>query len=76
MHKPLLEKIFNLINKYYHFKRINSYINKIKINNIIDVGFHKGEFYKAIQKKINIMHLKQIQKYMIIVKKNFIIIKN
>jgi FkbM family methyltransferase len=52
----LLEKIFNLINKYYHFKRINSYINKLKINNIIDVGFHKGEFYETL-------HLKKIKYY-------------
>ena len=51
MNKNLLEKIFYLINKYYHFKRIKSYINKLKINNIIDVGFHKGEFYEALHSK-------------------------
>jgi uncharacterized protein Smg (DUF494 family) len=73
MNKNLLEKIFYLINKYYHFKRIKSYINKLKINNMIDVGFHKGEFYEAFHSKKNIMHLRQILKHMIIVKKKFVI---
>jgi FkbM family methyltransferase len=49
----LFENIINFIDKYYHFKRINSYLKKLKINNVIDVGFHKGEFYESMSLKKN-----------------------
>jgi len=44
MKVSLFEHIFNIIDKYYHFKNISIYLRKLKINTIIDVGFHKGEF--------------------------------
>ena len=48
MKVSLFEKIFNIIDKYYHFKNISIYLDKLKINTIIDVGFHKGEFIENL----------------------------
>jgi FkbM family methyltransferase len=44
MKSTLFEKIFNFIDKYYYLRNISIYLNKLKINTVIDVGFHKGEF--------------------------------
>jgi len=46
----LFESIFNFIDKYYHSKNISNYLNKLKISTIIDVGFHKGEFFENVFK--------------------------
>ena len=40
----LLEKLVNFLDKNYHHKRIIKFINNYKIDSIIDVGAHKGEF--------------------------------
>jgi FkbM family methyltransferase len=48
MKVSLFEQIFNIIDKYYHFKNISIYLDKLKINTIIDVGFHKGEFIENL----------------------------
>ena len=50
----ILENTFNFIDKYYHFKKISKYVNKLQIKNVIDVGFHKGEFIKNVLTEKNI----------------------
>ena len=40
----LLEKLVNFLDKNYHHKRIIKFLNNYKIDSIIDVGAHKGEF--------------------------------
>tara|TARA_B100001057_G_scaffold347175_1_gene348464 strand:- start:3049 stop:3744 length:696 start_codon:yes stop_codon:yes gene_type:complete len=37
-------KIIDLIDKYYHHKRISKFCNFYKIKTLVDVGSHKGEF--------------------------------
>ena len=39
-----LEKLVNFLDKNYHHKRIIKFLNNYKIDSIIDVGAHKGEF--------------------------------
>jgi FkbM family methyltransferase len=51
MRISLFEKIFNIVDKYYHFKNMSIFLHKLKINTIIDVGFHKGEFINNLFKK-------------------------
>ena len=52
----LLKKIsvvfFNLLDKYYHQKRINNFLkkNKIKINFFLDIGAHLGTYTNLILK--------------------------
>jgi FkbM family methyltransferase len=45
-----IELLINLLNRY-HFYRINNYLTKLKFKNFIDIGAHKGEFYKYFIKK-------------------------
>jgi FkbM family methyltransferase len=45
-----IELLINLLNRY-HFYRINNYLSKLKFKNFIDIGAHKGEFYKYFIKK-------------------------
>ena len=50
----ILEKFFNFLD-FFHQKRIFYFVKNFKINTIIDVGSHKGEFlsYFIKNKKIN-----------------------
>jgi FkbM family methyltransferase len=45
-----IELLINLLNRY-HFYRINNYLTKLKFKNFVDIGAHKGEFYKYFIKK-------------------------
>ena len=47
----IIEFIINFIDNFYYFKRINFFIKELEITNIVDVGSHKGEFFKSIIKK-------------------------
>ena len=47
----IIEFLINFINNSFHFKKINLFIKKLEITNIIDVGSHKGEFFKSIIEK-------------------------
>ena len=42
--------LINLIDRYYHQKRIFNFLKNFKIKTIFDVGAHKGEFLKLIKK--------------------------
>lgn len=55
--EKILTKIINFIDENYHQKKINQILKKIKINNVVDIGAHKGEFLNNIMKiknRINI----------------------
>lgn len=52
--KNWIEKIINLIDSFYHHKRIVDYLIKLNIHTLIDVGAHKGEFINNILKRISI----------------------
>jgi len=68
----ILEKIFNLIDKY-HQKRIITFLKKLTFNCVIDVGAHKGAFISDILllKKVNKIYAfePQINIYNVIKKK-------
>jgi predicted RNase H-related nuclease YkuK (DUF458 family) len=53
--RTLLTKITNGSSE--EAKKIANFLNDKKIDVIFDIGSHKGEFLKAILKKINIMQL-------------------
>lgn len=53
MKKILFEEIFNFIDKHYHFRRLSNCLQKLKLNNVIDIGFHKGEFFENLYLKRN-----------------------
>ena len=59
----LIEKIFNIISKFHHY-RIASYSKNLNCNNLVDVGCHKGEFLNSFlsNKKINRFHCFEPQK--------------
>ena len=59
----LIEKIFNPISTFHH-KRISSYLKKLDIEKIIDVGAHKGEFLEKMLKieKVNSFYAFEPQK--------------
>ena len=40
----VLENLINFLDKNYHHKRIIKYLKNHKIDLVIDVGAHKGEF--------------------------------
>ena len=42
----IFEKLINFIDKNYHHKRVIKFLSNYKIDLIIDVGSHKGEFLK------------------------------
>lgn len=46
----LIEVLLNIFNRY-HFYKINNYLKKLKLINFIDIGAHKGEFFKYFIKK-------------------------
>ncbi len=48
----IFEKFVNFIDKNYHHKRLIKFLNNYKIDLIIDVGSHKGEFIKNATKYI------------------------
>ena len=50
--EKFLSYILDLIDKYYHQKRINEFLIKLNLKKVIDIGAHKGEFLE------NIMSLK------------------
>tara|TARA_B100001093_G_C26772925_1_gene991004 strand:+ start:497 stop:1195 length:699 start_codon:yes stop_codon:yes gene_type:complete len=55
--EKILTKIINFIDENYHQKKINQILKKIKIDNVVDIGAHKGEFLYNIMKiknRINI----------------------
>ena len=49
----IYENLINLLD-IFHLNRIIIYLNKYKINNIIDVGAHKGEFLSYCLKLNNL----------------------
>ena len=49
----IIEKIFNIISKFHHYK-IASYTKNLNCDILIDVGCHKGEFLKSFLKIKNI----------------------
>lgn len=51
----ILEFIINLLSKYHYFK-INNYLKILKLKNIVDVGAHKGEFFRYFIKKNNFVN--------------------
>ena len=49
--------ILDLIDKYYHQRRINNFLIKLNLKKIIDIGAHKGEFLEnmlSIKKKATV----------------------
>ncbi len=46
--EKFLSYILDLIDKYYHQKRINNFLIKLNLKKIIDIGAHKGEFLENI----------------------------
>ena len=42
--------LINLIDRYYHQKKIFNFLKNFKIKTIFDIGAHKGEFLKLIKK--------------------------
>ena len=54
--EPFISYILDLVDKYYHQKRINNFLIKLNLKKIIDIGAHKGEFLEnilSIKKKSN-----------------------
>ena len=60
---PLIEKIFNPLSAIHH-KRIFMHLRNLDINQIIDVGAHKGEFLEKMLKieKVNSFYAFEPQK--------------
>jgi FkbM family methyltransferase len=46
----ILEFIINFVSDFYYHKKINEFIKKLDIESVIDVGAHKGEFFKSLIK--------------------------
>ena len=46
--EKFLSYILDLIDKYYHQKKINEFLKKINLKKVIDIGAHKGEFLENI----------------------------
>lgn len=44
----IIELLINIVNRIFYFKKINNYLKQLNINIVIDVGAHKGEFYKSL----------------------------
>ena len=63
-----MEKLFsfliNFIDKNYHQKKIFSFLNRLNIQIIFDIGAHKGEFLRSIKKlkKVNKIYSFEPQK--------------
>lgn len=75
MKKNLFENIINFIDSYYFHKKISAYLQKIKLINIIDTGFHKGEFYENcfLKRKIKYYGIEANPKIYNYIKKNLLI---
>jgi FkbM family methyltransferase len=55
--EPFISYILDLVDKYYHQKRINKFLIQLNLKKIIDIGTHKGEFLEnilSIKKKTTI----------------------
>ena len=55
--EPFISYILDLVDKYYHQKRINNFLIKLNLKKIIDIGAHKGEFLEnilSIKKKVTV----------------------
>ena len=48
----ILEDLVNFLDKKYHHKRIIKFLSNYKIDIIIDVGAHKGEFLNHCKSSI------------------------
>tara|TARA_B100001142_G_scaffold330372_1_gene398694 strand:+ start:41 stop:778 length:738 start_codon:yes stop_codon:yes gene_type:complete len=46
--EKFLSYILDLIDKYYHQKKINEFLIKLNLKKVIDIGAHKGEFLENI----------------------------
>jgi len=46
----IIEFIINLVSDFYYHKKINEFIKKLEVESVIDVGAHKGEFFKSLIK--------------------------
>ena len=46
----IIEFIINLVSDFYYHKKINEFIKKLDVESVIDVGAHKGEFFKSLIK--------------------------
>mgnify|MGYP000878725602 CR=1 FL=1 len=59
----ILDNLFNPISKFHHY-RIAKYAKKLKFDNLVDVGCHKGEFLLSflINKKIKKFYCFEPQK--------------
>ena len=59
----LIEKIFNIISAFHHY-RIALYAKNLNCNNLVDVGCHKGEFLNSFlnNKRINKFYCFEPQK--------------
>jgi FkbM family methyltransferase len=59
----ILDNLFNPISKFHHY-RIAQYSKKLKFDNLVDVGCHKGEFLSSflINKKIKKFYCFEPQK--------------
>ena len=59
----ILDNLFNPISKFHHY-RIAKYSKKLKFDNLVDVGCHKGEFLSSflINKKIKKFYCFEPQK--------------
>jgi FkbM family methyltransferase len=51
----ILEFIINQLSKY-HYLKINNYLKKFKLKNIVDIRAHKGEFFQYFIKKNNFVN--------------------
>ena len=74
--KKLLLLIFDLIDEFYHQKRIQKFLNteKIKLENFIDVGAFRGKYTDLIlkmQKNCNILMIEPQNKYYLMLKEKY-----
>ena len=47
----IIEKIFDILSRFHHFK-IALFSKNLNFNNLIDVGCHRGEFLKSFLRNI------------------------
>ena len=73
--EKFLSYILDLIDKYYHQKRINNFLIKLNLKTIIDIGAHKGEFLEniiAIKNKVIVYSFEPQSNIFQFLKKNLI----
>lgn len=73
--KNIIEFFINLVNSFYYFRIINKYLKKLNVQIVIDVGSHKGEFFKnlirdvkTIKKIILVEPQNELLKYLFFIK--------